>query len=127
MFEKMMNLRLFAAAIYDRAKLKGLPLEEMQRHLEPVIQELRNLILHKAETDVVGCIEAMAMFENLAKAHQTEAERHIQKAQDSIEYVEEIKAALIDQMRSKGQTQIRIGDHMVILNVVNGKDYLTYR
>lgn len=127
LFEKILQLRLFAMTLYERALIQKTPMPTLTEHLRPITKELGVLIHTKAQTDIVECIEAMSMFEQMAIAHKSEAERLMQKAEDNMGYVTTIKDALIERMKTERVNQLRQDDHMIILNVVDGKSYLSYR
>lgn len=127
LFDRIMSLRLLAVTLYDRARALKKPAEELAIELSPVTKELHDLIKHRAQTSITDCIEAMSALEETARANQKVAERYLQKAEDDMEHVKYIEEELILRMRAERVMSLAHGDHMVILNVVNGKDHLSYR
>lgn len=127
LFDRIMSLRVMGIAVYEKARIENAPAEKYTDYLAPLTKELHDSIESYVRDDVPGSIQAMALLQEVAEAHKTEAKRQLEKAEDVLAYVNHVKQAFLDRMRRENVTVLRDGDSMVVLNVVNGKPFISYR
>lgn len=126
--EKIIGLRVAAAAIYDRAKALGHSQEQANKDIEPIRADLKRLIEAAVESDLAGCILTVNRLRAQAKAHQQDMEFLMQKAVDAQDHANRICKAIIDDMKARGMTARHHRDFSAVLTTdEKGQDRLELR
>lgn len=127
LFDSIMSLRTMAIAVYDRAKQKSMSDAELSVRLDPLITEINQSIDKAAVNSVASCVDCMHMLQGMSDTHRREAQRHIERCDDLLAYVDHIKDSLKDRMRSENVSILTDGNSIVVLNVVDGVEHVTFR
>jgi hypothetical protein len=125
--EKIMGLRIAAAAIYDRAKVMGKSQEDASKDIQPIRDELTKLIASAVEFDLAGCVMTVNRLRAQAKAHETDMKFLMQKAVDCEDHANRICKAIVDDMKAKKIGTRHDRDFSAVLTLENGQERLELR
>jgi predicted nucleotidyltransferase len=114
LFELMMSLRAQAALIYDRAKVQGIPQDQIGDLLKPIASRLTHVVQQSAG-DLEQCAQAIASFQGNAKMKREQASQLMEKAQEEDRYALQIEQALAQWMVERGLETIVVGSRFATL------------
>lgn len=127
LIDEIMFLRTMAVGTYEKCKREGIPPEQMNVHMKPFADQMEALITRAVRDHVPEAVQTMEILEGFAKIHEKEAQRMIEKADDLRVFLKTFANKFADRMKSEGVRSLRNGDHVVVLNQVNGEDFVSYR
>lgn len=125
--DKIMFLRTMAVGTYEKCKREGVPQDKMNDLLSPFSKGVDGEINDAVKNHLPEAVQTMEILEGFAKIHEKEAQRMVEKAEDLRVFVKIFKDKFAEKMKAEGVKSLRVGDHVVVLNQVNGEDFVSYR
>lgn len=119
LYERLCNLRLRAAVLYDMGTAAGIESKSLQADIEKTREFVKEHIQASCLYDLGEVVHAIKSFEDEADLDMRRIERHKEKAKESLEHAKNIKEILKEFLLSQEEPAHIIGNCMA--TVVNGE------
>lgn len=114
-YDRLCQIRLTAAVLYDRGRALGHGHEELADDIRPLMQTLQKERAEAADSDLAGVVMAIRSLESEAQKHELDVKFLTEKAASAREHVALLKQELHGTLTRRGITERIEGDFSVTL------------